>query len=626
MVNAQTQPPNQTFSGLLYEFKYALRADSIMLLPRNDTIGIRPSLLAPGAIIYRIADKTFYGYDGSYWKSFASGTLRALDSLRYDPSTGIFYGRYTTGGEFPVPTGLVDSLRYRVKLDTGAAQYLAIFKGDSAIGVTDISYIPSVASSIGFAKEFKVGRHPLVGRSAKLMTSDTLTLNNAGYHSIGAYDVIQSIGGSSAYAIFDAAAHFIGAGPWSHFYGFQSRPQLEGTGNIADYYGYETLLQHTGSGTVTTAVGVKIEDVVGSGPITNQYGIYLAPQTKGTNKWSIYSAGGNSYFAGNIGIGVTVPTVPLDVSGAIRAGSVTSNGIITISGTAPQMLFAETDNTSPTMQFLFNDSTWFVNRVRDNTTLMSIRNRDGFTSFAGPVQSNHSFTVNSAAPYFRFKNTSLSNQDWRIITESGDQAFQTMNTDSTNIANKFVIKYGGTINIPVAPAVGALTDSFLVRRSGGDIYKLPTSTFLTPSTTGSLTLTASPYTSSIRSNLISSNYRAGFNTETNGSYNFAISSAPTSSPVFRWLFKLTTAVDYTVDTDELMRLTSAGNLGVGNAAPTARGDFSSSTGYNQLRLRTAYTPTSSADTNGNTGDVSWDANYIYIKTAAGWKRSALTTF
>lgn len=113
MANAQTQPPNQTFSGLLYEFKYALRADSIMLLPRNDTIGIRPSLLAPGAIIYRIADKTFYGYDGSYWKSFASGTLRALDSLRYDPSTSIFYGRYTTGGEFAVPTGLVDSLKAR---------------------------------------------------------------------------------------------------------------------------------------------------------------------------------------------------------------------------------------------------------------------------------------------------------------------------------------------------------------------------------------------------------------------------------------------------------------------------------------------------------------------------------
>lgn len=110
MANSQSQPPNQTFSGLLYEFKYALRADTIFLLPRTDTVGIRASLLAPGAMIYKISDKTFYGYDGSYWKSFASGILRAIDSLRYDASTGTFYTRLTTGGEIAVPTGLVDSL------------------------------------------------------------------------------------------------------------------------------------------------------------------------------------------------------------------------------------------------------------------------------------------------------------------------------------------------------------------------------------------------------------------------------------------------------------------------------------------------------------------------------------
>lgn len=71
----------------------------------------------------------------------------------------------------------------------------------------------------------------------------------------------------------------------------------------------------------------------------------------------------------------------------------------------------------------------------------------------------------------------------------------------------------------------------------------------------------------------------------------------------------------------------SGNMGVGpSTSPTARVDINGSTGYNQLRLRTAYTPTSSADANGSTGDVSWDDNYIYIKTSAGWKRSALTIF
>lgn len=38
------------------------------------------------------------------------------------------------------------------------------------------------------------------------------------------------------------------------------------------------------------------------------------------------------------------------------------------------------------------------------------------------------------------------------------------------------------------------------------------------------------------------------------------------------------------------------------------------------------TPTSSADASGNTGDIAYDDNYIYVKTSAGWKRSALSTF
>lgn len=69
-----------------------------------------------------------------------------------------------------------------------------------------------------------------------------------------------------------------------------------------------------------------------------------------------------------------------------------------------------------------------------------------------------------------------------------------------------------------------------------------------------------------------------------------------------------------------------GNLGIKTTSPTDLIDINGANGYSQLRLRTAYTPTGTADANGNTGDVSWDDNYIYIKTAAGWKRSALSTF
>jgi hypothetical protein len=69
-----------------------------------------------------------------------------------------------------------------------------------------------------------------------------------------------------------------------------------------------------------------------------------------------------------------------------------------------------------------------------------------------------------------------------------------------------------------------------------------------------------------------------------------------------------------------------GRIGCGTQAPTAQLDVNGANGYNQLRLRTSYTPSSSADANGATGDMAWDADHVYVKTAAGWKRAALTTF
>ena len=71
---------------------------------------------------------------------------------------------------------------------------------------------------------------------------------------------------------------------------------------------------------------------------------------------------------------------------------------------------------------------------------------------------------------------------------------------------------------------------------------------------------------------------------------------------------------------------NSGLVGVGTTAPTARLHVKATNGYNQFRLETSYTPSSTADANGNIGDFAWDDSYIYVKTTAGWKRSALNTF
>jgi len=86
-----------------------------------------------------------------------------------------------------------------------------------------------------------------------------------------------------------------------------------------------------------------------------------------------------------------------------------------------------------------------------------------------------------------------------------------------------------------------------------------------------------------------------------------------------------TSVDHVfyAGTSRLMTLKGSGELGIGTTAPTSKLDISGATGYNQLRLRTSFTPTGSGDTSGNIGDIAWDNNYIYTKTNTGWGRSLL---
>lgn len=78
----------------------------------------------------------------------------------------------------------------------------------------------------------------------------------------------------------------------------------------------------------------------------------------------------------------------------------------------------------------------------------------------------------------------------------------------------------------------------------------------------------------------------------------------------------------------MMLSPDGGFIGVrlGTTAPTSSMDINGANGHTSLRVRLSYTPTSTADSNGQTGQFAWDDSYIYIKTSAGWKRAALSTF
>ena len=66
----------------------------------------------------------------------------------------------------------------------------------------------------------------------------------------------------------------------------------------------------------------------------------------------------------------------------------------------------------------------------------------------------------------------------------------------------------------------------------------------------------------------------------------------------------------------------AGNVGIGTTSPTTLLDVNADT----VRVRTARTPASATAT-GATGEICWDANYIYVCTATNtWRRSAISSW
>jgi hypothetical protein len=75
---------------------------------------------------------------------------------------------------------------------------------------------------------------------------------------------------------------------------------------------------------------------------------------------------------------------------------------------------------------------------------------------------------------------------------------------------------------------------------------------------------------------------------------------------------------------ERARIDSSGRLLVGTSSDS--GGALLQVNGNRVRVATAKTPASASDT-GTTGEICWDANYVYVCTATNtWKRTAISTW
>lgn len=164
--------------------------------------------------------------------------------------------------------------------------------------------------------------------------SSTLTRTTIDRRGFEDLSMLNTTDTGLGYACFDADATLNNSLAQNHFYGYESFISLTGN-NLAEFKGLFVRHSHTGSGTIADSRGVDIVDVSGTGTITDNYGLYIGAITRGSTKnYAIYSAGGNVYFNGSMGVGVNPANAKAEIKGtALASAAVDANSVLRLSNT-----------------------------------------------------------------------------------------------------------------------------------------------------------------------------------------------------------------------------------------------------------------------------------------------------
>lgn len=388
-----------------------------------------------------------------------------------------------------------------------------------------------------------------------------------------------------------------------------------------------------------------------NGSVGINYGWAVRALTAGVKNFAFYSAGQtSSSFGGNIGVGLPADVLP--TPNPIFAGG--DSNTVHINGNFPNVRFVHQDGVNDTTDFSFgtdqlnvlfytDDSMYYrwytkgaeIMRATPSGKLLiggvgesadaklSVTGGVQFISHTQTTPGDSVFTTNSfgllsqtslSATYLKQSDatTSFSTK----LTIGGDTKGASV-TVGTNDAQPFILETTGTEALRIFG-----NGNVQLGGSGTDPVKkldvIGRGQFANASSTS--TAASAPLVVNALGN--------GYNLmcQTNGST--TLSGSYTGSNYI--MIGGGGFVNFTLATlgaaHLILNPDGAGKVGVSTTSPTSELDVTGVNGYTQFRLRTSYTPTGTADANGSTGDVAWDADYMYIKTGAGWKRTALTTW
>ena len=487
-----------------------------------------------------------------------------------------------------------DKLNHRLGIGTTTPS-AALDVGGKFIVSTTNTYSGTGTGLTGAPRLF-LGTNAQSGDDSAILIGRALTGDSLFSHAVRDESTFNTTT-TGAYASFDSIPAFSGSTHYNHLRSFQARPQYSASGIIDRVEGFTFQITHNGTGTITDSYGLHVSNALGTGPITNQAGIWIDDLTRGTNNYAIYSPGtALAYFGGRLQAGGVIQGVTLKATGlAGTYGQIVStdasgelignpnltiiNGELDFKATLGNILAYHSGNvkygmgvTSGNLRFYNpgsgNITTFGTMSTVDGSTYTEQMRIDGATGKVGIGTTSPGRLLelsHATAPYLKFNHGTVSDFTIGVDTQ-GSGGFQLY--DETASAYRLTVaQTTGNVGIGTA-SPGAKLDVRTTRISGTNATALVLSDPVTGVQTPGFGNTIQ-----WQSNSGSSVAEILMGVGGDGTNNQSEIRLRTQNVLGGIADRLT--------------VSSAGNVGIGTTSPTFKSDIENSTGTPQLRLTTS---------------------------------------